>query len=87
MKAYEKRTKTDIASHPLAAQLKECNKSDAVLTLLKAQVQVVDQSVDGKLTKWLDPTVNVLFKFSETLGDVVGLVNTARVMSRSKSAI
>ncbi|KAI9437442.1 hypothetical protein H4582DRAFT_2057816 [Lactarius indigo] len=75
MKAYEKRTKTNIATHPLAAKLKSCDNPSDILAVLRAQVQVFvrSQSADEKLTKWLDPTVNVLLAFSETVGNAVGL--------------
>ncbi|KAH8993385.1 hypothetical protein EDB92DRAFT_1980406 [Lactarius akahatsu] len=72
VKAYEKRTKKDIATHPLAAELKSCDNPGAILAVLRAQVQR-SQSADEKLTKWLDPTVNVLHAFSETIGNAVGL--------------
>ena len=76
LEEYKKKTKKDIASHPLAAQLKSCVSPTAVLALLRTQVQVSDQSqsADEKFTKWLDPTVNVLYAFSAILGDAVGLV-------------
>ncbi|KAI9434678.1 hypothetical protein H4582DRAFT_2100870 [Lactarius indigo] len=75
-KAYKKRTGQDIISHPLAAQLKTCDSPDAILAILRAQVEEFDQSRkdDERLTKWLNPTVNVLYAFSATLGEGVGLV-------------
>ncbi|KAH8979309.1 hypothetical protein EDB92DRAFT_1814712 [Lactarius akahatsu] len=75
-KAYKKRTGQDITSHPLAAWLKTCDSPDAILAVLRAQVEEFDQSRrdDERLTKWLNPTVNVLFAFSATLGEGVGLV-------------
>ena len=78
LEEYEKKTKNDIASHPLAAQLKSCDSPSAILAILRAQVQESDksQSTDERLTKWLDPTVNVLCAFSAVLGDAVGLVIT-----------
>ncbi|KAH9016751.1 hypothetical protein EDB84DRAFT_711918 [Lactarius hengduanensis] len=74
--AYKKRTGHDITSHPLAAQLKTCDSPDAILAVLRAQVEEFDQSRrdDERLTKWLNPTVNVLYAFSATLGEGVGLV-------------
>ena len=76
LKEYEKKTKKDIASHPLAAQLKSCESPSAIVAVLRAQVQASDksQSADERLTKWLDPTVNVLYAFSAILGDAVALV-------------
>ncbi|KAH8985141.1 hypothetical protein EDB92DRAFT_1950166 [Lactarius akahatsu] len=75
LEAYKKQTKKDIAFHPLAVQLQSCDSPNAILSVLQAQVQAFDQSqiTDEKLTKWLDPTVNVLYAFSATLGEGVGL--------------
>ncbi|KAH9055814.1 hypothetical protein EDB83DRAFT_2552607 [Lactarius deliciosus] len=75
-KAYKKRTGQDITSHPLATQLKTCDSPDAILAVLRAQVDEFDQSRrdDERLTRWLNPTVNVLYSFSATLGEGVGLV-------------
>ncbi|KAI9443609.1 hypothetical protein H4582DRAFT_2054584 [Lactarius indigo] len=76
LEAYKKQTNNDITSHPLAAQLKSCDSPAAVLGLLQAQAQAFDrsQSANKTLTNWLDPTVRVLFAFSTTLGNAVGLV-------------
>lgn len=73
---YKKQTKEDITSHSLAAQLKSCESPSTILAVLRAQVTAFDksQSADDRLTKWLDPTVNVLHAFSTILGDTVGLV-------------
>ncbi|KAI9432763.1 hypothetical protein H4582DRAFT_2061576 [Lactarius indigo] len=75
LEAYNKQTKKDIASHPLATQLQTCDSPSAILAILRAQVQAFDrsQSADEGLTKWLDPTVNILFAFSATLSEGVGL--------------
>ena len=82
LKAYEKQTKSDLLSHPLAAQLQACQSSDSILAILQQQVQELDQSriSDKRLTKWLEPTVNVLYAFSETIGEGVSLV---RPMTRA----
>jgi hypothetical protein len=76
LKAYEKRTKKNLLSHPLAIQLQACDSPGAILSILQQQGQEFDQSRSGdeKWTKWLDPTVNVLYAFSETLGGGLGLV-------------
>ncbi|KAH9055878.1 hypothetical protein EDB83DRAFT_2225192, partial [Lactarius deliciosus] len=75
LEGYNKQTKKDIVSHPLAIQLRSCDSPSAILAVLRAQVQAFDQSqiADEKLTKWLDPTVNVLYAFSATLGEGAGL--------------
>jgi hypothetical protein len=73
---YRKRTKNDLLTHPLAAQLQTCRTPVAILAILQQQVQGLDQSQRGdeRWSKWLDPTVNVLFTFSSTIGAGVGLV-------------
>ena len=77
LKAYEKRTKNDLLAHPLAAELQDCNSPTKTLTVLHQQVQGLDQSLSGddRWTRWLDPTVNVLYMLSETLGEGVSLVS------------
>ena len=76
LKAYEKQTKHDLLAHPLAAQIQACQSSSSILVVLQQQVQQFNRSraSDDRLTKWLDPTVNVLYAFSETLGEAVSLV-------------
>ena len=72
LNAYKKRTKQDLTTHPLATQLQACDSPRAILTLLQDQVDQFDRE---RLTKWLNPTVNVLFALSEVLGEGIGLVN------------
>jgi hypothetical protein len=76
LKAYERRTKKDLLAHPLAAQLQTCDSHSRILIVLQQQLQELNQSQtnDERLTKWLDPTVKVLYTFSETLGEGVSLV-------------
>ena len=76
---YKKQTKTDIVSHPLATQLQSCGSPSAIIAMLRTQVQTFDKGSDERWTKWLGPTVNVLFTFSATLGGGVGMVNTSYV--------
>jgi len=77
LKAYEKRTKKDLLAHPLAGELEKCNSPSKILAVLHQQVQGLDQSRsnDDRWTKWLDPTVNVLYMLSETLGEGISLVS------------
>jgi hypothetical protein len=77
LKVYEKRTKNDLLAHPLAAELQNCNSPTKILAVLHQQVQGLDQSQssDDRWTKWLDPTVNVLYMLSETLGEGFSLVS------------
>ncbi|KAF8494338.1 hypothetical protein F5888DRAFT_652217 [Russula emetica] len=76
LKAYEKRTKSDLLAHPLVPQLQDCNSLSAFLAVTHQQVQEFHQSrgADERLTRWLDPTMKVLYSLSETLGEGVSLV-------------
>jgi len=76
LKAYEKQTKIDLRSHPLAAQLQACQSPASILAVLQQLVREFEQSrtSDERLTKWLGPTVNALSVFSETIGKGIGLV-------------
>ncbi|KAH9001084.1 hypothetical protein EDB92DRAFT_1811996 [Lactarius akahatsu] len=71
LKAYEKRTKTDLLAHPLASQLQACSSPGSILALLQDQADDLAQArrSDERLTKWLNPTVDVLLAFSATLGE------------------
>jgi len=72
---YKKRTKVDLLTHPLASRLQTCDTPAAILTILQEQVRLgQSRSNDDRWSKWLDPTVNVIFAFSGTLGAGVGLV-------------
>ena len=77
MKAYEKRTKTDLLTHPLATQLQSCNSSSDILSVLHDKVNEFDESKrhNERLSSWLKPTINVLYAFSATLGGGIGLVS------------
>ena len=76
LKAYKKRTKKDLLTHPLAGRLETCDSASRILTVLQEQVQELNQSQrrNERWTRWLDPTVKVLYAFSETLGEGVTLV-------------
>ena len=78
LKAYEKKTKKDLLAHPLAAQLQACSSPSDILAVLQDKVNEFDQSrsADERLSQWLNPTINVLYSFSATIGAGVGLVST-----------
>jgi hypothetical protein len=77
LKGYMKRTKKDLLKHPLADRIQACDSPISILTVLQEQVQEFNESQrsNERLTKWLDPTVNVLHVLSETLREGVGLVS------------
>ena len=74
---YKKLTGHDLDTHPFASELDSCNSPDVVLNVLQKQAQTCNRSRKGdeKLLEWLNPTVNVLFTFSATLGEGIGLVS------------
>src|ERR1700761_3330262 len=78
VKAYEKKTKNDILTHPLVAQFQACNSSSDILAVLQDKVNEFDQSrsADERLSRWLNPTINVLYAFSATLSGGVGVVGS-----------
>jgi len=86
LEAYKKKTKKELRSHPLLPKLQACNSPDAVLTVLRDQIPTFDQSHSTsdtndklKLTNWLNPTVNVLYSFSEAIGTGGGLVSNESI--------
>ena len=80
--AYKKRTKQDLTSHPLLPTLHACDSPSAVVAVLQEQIPALTQSqnADDKFTKWLVPTVNVLYGFSGALGEGVSLVNIKTIL-------
>src|SRR5882757_9269382 len=77
LKSYKRKTKKDLTEHPLLSSLQSCDSPEAVLTVLRDRIPAFDQSQnrDDGLTRWVNPTVNVLYTFSATVGQGVGLVN------------
>ena len=77
LETYKRKTKKDLAKHPLLPRLQSCESPEAILTVLQEQIPASSQSQnsDDGLTKWIAPTVNVLYSFSGTLGGVLGLVS------------
>jgi hypothetical protein len=77
IEAYKKKTNKDLRSHPLLAKLQTCDSPDAILSLLREQIPGFDQSrsTDDRFTKWLNPTVNVLYTFSGVIGGGISLAS------------
>jgi hypothetical protein len=74
---YRKLTKLDLRTHPLTAVLEDCDSPDALLNVFRGQACAFDEFCKGddRLMKWLNPTVNILFTFSATLGEGIALVS------------
>jgi len=79
LESYKRKTKKDLASHPLLPILHSCDSPEAILTVLQEQIPASSQSQndDDRVTKWVIPTatVNVLYSFSIALDGDLGLVN------------
>ena len=73
---YKKYTKNDLTTHPLTAQLQSCNSPGDILAILHQQIHELDQSrsTDERWSRWLDPTVNVIYVLSSTLAAGVSMV-------------
>jgi hypothetical protein len=80
LETYNRKTKKDLTSHPLLPTLQSCDSPEAILTVLREHIPAFGQSQNGddRLTKWVAPTVNVLYLFSATISTGVGLVNIHR---------
>src|SRR5258708_7758517 len=76
LEAYRTRTKKDLITHPLLGRLENCNSPSDIVSLINQQVSGLHQSQRDheRLTRWLDPTVRVLYAFSGTLRAGVSLV-------------
>ena len=72
LEVYNKKTKQSLQGHALLTQLESCDSPAAILDLLRGQV---NPNAKEGLRNWLNPMINVLYAFSETLGEGVGLVN------------
>jgi hypothetical protein len=86
LEAYKRKTNKDIRSHPLFTKLETCDSPDAVLTLLREQIPSFGQShsTDNILSKWLSPTVNVLYALSGAVGGGIGLVRLGQFFQNPK---
>jgi hypothetical protein len=74
---YQKTTRKDLRSDSLLRQLEACQSPDTVLAVFRQRIPGFDKSgnKDDWLTKWLNPTVEVLCSLSETVGGAVALVS------------
>jgi hypothetical protein len=74
---YDTVTGKPLRDHPFATQLDRCDSPEAVLNVLRTQARALSASRkrDERLMAWLDPTIHILFTFSGTLGEGIGLVS------------
>ena len=75
---YENQTKTKLVEHPLAKKLEACDSVDSITAILQEQAQSFGgfRGDDGKITKSLRSSVDVLYTLSNStiLGQVIGLL-------------
>jgi hypothetical protein len=74
---YQKVTGQRLDTHPFSTQLGTCDSAKDVSELLRTQAQAFDsfRKGDERLMACLDPIVHILFTFSATLGEGIGLVS------------
>ena len=73
---YKEKTGGGLLEHPFAKEVKECDSIGAISAILQGQAREFRQFKDGdqRLMKWIDPMVDTLSTFSETLGGVASIV-------------
>jgi hypothetical protein len=73
---YKSLTGQDLRTHPFAAAFDSINSPDSILKVFRKQAEALNKfrKRDDKLMAWLTPIVNILFTFSATLGEGIGLV-------------
>ena len=74
---YQRLTGKSLDTHPFAAQLDTCKNPEAISNVLRTQAKAFSKFREGdeRLMTWLDPTVHILLKISDTLGEGIGLVS------------
>ena len=82
LKEYEKKTEESLLTHPLLAQLQDCNSPADILVVLRSQLAQFGQntSADDKFIKCLVPIVNVLGVSSSVISAGVGLVSPSQMI-------
>jgi len=72
---YLRVTGKRLDTHPFATKLDACRSPEAVSDVLRTQVQAFKKfrKRDEKLMSWLNPIVNIVYVFSATLGNGLGL--------------
>jgi hypothetical protein len=73
---YQRTTGKLLDIHLFTAQLGGRDSPEAALNVFRTQAQAFSKfrKSDEKLVKWLDPTVHIVFAFSEMLEEGIGLV-------------
>jgi hypothetical protein len=66
---YEEKTGNVLSSDPLLRRLEKCHSPNDIITILRQQIPGIGPSRGGhiSLTRWLNPTVNVINSFSPVI--------------------
>jgi hypothetical protein len=77
---YKDKTGNDLTNNSLAKELQGCESAEAVLDIIQREAKAFDKFRDSNkwLMKWINPSVDVLFKISSTLSAGVSIVRTIR---------
>ena len=88
LKAYTKKTEKNLLSLPIFREIDACDSPEDILNKLRDRIPGFDKpgTSDDSLSKWLTPIVNVLYAFSATLGEGVGLVRR-RKLNKNRSGM
>ncbi|KAN0141499.1 hypothetical protein V8E53_000744, partial [Lactarius tabidus] len=72
---YKNKTGKPLLDHPLAAELQRCDSVDAIKAILQVQAEAFQQFRDGdkRLMRWINPVVDVLSTFSDTIGGAASI--------------
>jgi hypothetical protein len=75
---YKTKTGNDLTNNSLAKELQGCESAEAILDIIQREAMAFDKfrAGDKRLTKWIGPSVDVLYTISATLGQGVGMVRT-----------
>jgi hypothetical protein len=78
--AYKNKTGKDLTSDPLLGRLKSCDSPGSVIDLLREQIPGFGgfERKNDRLTRWLNPTVYVLYSLSSTIGGPLSLVSLGK---------
>jgi hypothetical protein len=73
---YKNKTGKPLLDRPLATELQRCDSVDAIKAVFQVQAEAFRQFRDGdkRLMKWINPVVDVLPTFSDTIGGAAGIV-------------
>ena len=81
---YEDQTGTSLINHPFSEQLEACDSVDSITAIFQEQAQIFRKfkGDDGKLTRSLNCSVDVLYRLSSTiLGEGIGVVRQTTFLS------